>query len=89
MQQTALKRMSSDPFVRRQGFSRHLRPGDLQPWCNRWQTSLLGGVEWLTSKDDHRTTVISGLQLVHRDSCRYDPLKVFQSGRSIVERFSL
>lgn len=57
--------------------------------CAQLITSVSEGwVEWLASEDDG-ATVLSGLQLVHRESCRYDPRKVFRSGRSVVEGLSL
>lgn len=58
--------------------------------CAQLITSVSEGwVEWLASEDDRGATVLSGLQLVHRESCRYDPRKVFRSGRSVVEGLSL
>jgi len=58
--------------------------------CARLITSISSGwVEWLASEDDQGATILSGLRLVHRDSCRYDPRKVFRTGRSVVEGLSL
>lgn len=48
-----------------------------------------GWVEWLASEDDTGATVLSGLRLVHRESCRYDPFAVFRDRRSVVEGLSL
>ena len=48
-----------------------------------------GWVEWLASEDDHGATILGGLRLVHGESCRYDPRKVFRSGRTVVEGLSL
>ena len=56
-----------------------------------------GWVEWLASEDKHGNDILSGLRLVHRGlqkngrnhSCRYDPLKEFRSGRTIVEGLPL
>ena len=58
--------------------------------CAQLITSVSEGwVEWLASEDDHGATILSGLRLVHRESCRYDPRKVFRSGRTVVEGLSL
>jgi hypothetical protein len=58
--------------------------------CAQLITSVSEGwVEWLASEDDHGATILNGLRLVHRESCRYDPRKVFRSGRSVVEGLSL
>ena len=54
--------------------------------CARLITSITDGwVEWLASEDDNGAEVLSGLRLVHRESCRYDPLTVFRNRRSVVE----
>ena len=58
--------------------------------CHQLITSVnKGRVEWLASEDDHGATILSGLRLVHRESCRYDPQSVFRSGQSVVEGLSL
>jgi hypothetical protein len=58
--------------------------------CPQLITSVSEGwVEWLASEDEHGATILSGLRLVHRASCRYDPRKVFGSARSVVEGLSL
>jgi hypothetical protein len=58
--------------------------------CTQLISSISEGwVEWLASEDDHGAETLSGLRLVHRESCRYDPRKVFQSDRSVVEGLSL
>jgi len=48
-----------------------------------------GWVEWLASEDDSGATVVNGLRLVHRESCRYDARTVFRNRRSVVEGLSL
>jgi hypothetical protein len=48
-----------------------------------------GWVEWLASEDEAGAAMVNGLRLVHRESCRYDALTVFRSGRSVVEGLSL
>src|SRR5215468_8080044 len=58
--------------------------------CGRLINSVIDGwVEWLASEDDGGATILSGLRLVHRESCRYDPRNVFRNGRSVVEGLSL
>ncbi|HEX6821904.1 MAG TPA: hypothetical protein VF123_07605 [Candidatus Sulfotelmatobacter sp.] len=56
-----------------------------------------GWVEWLASEDKQGNDILSGLRLVHRGlqkngrnhTCRYDPLKEFRSGKTIVEGLPL
>ena len=58
--------------------------------CGQLITSVSDGwVEWLASEDDAGATILNGLRLVHRESCRYDPSSVFRNGRSVVEGLSL
>lgn len=58
--------------------------------CARLITSVSDGwVEWLASEDDTGATVVDGLRLVHRRSCRYDAHAVFRNRRSVVEGLSL
>lgn len=58
--------------------------------CCQLITSVSDGwVEWLASEDDGGGTILNGLRLVHRESCRYDPGAVFRNGRSVVEGLSL
>ena len=67
--------------------------------CGELITTIEGGwVEWLASESDRGEEVLSGLQLVHRGSiqqnggqqaCRYDPLKQFRNGKTIVEGLPL
>ncbi len=58
--------------------------------CARLITSVNDGwVEWLASEDDNGATIINGLRLVHRGSCRYDARTVFRNRRSVVEGLSL
>jgi hypothetical protein len=58
--------------------------------CSRLITSVSDGwVEWLDSEDDGGATILTGLRLVHRGSCRYDPRTVFRNDRSVVEGLSL
>ena len=58
--------------------------------CGQLITSVSDGwVEWLASEDDGGGTILNGLRLVHRESCRYDPGAVFRNGRSVVEGLSL
>lgn len=58
--------------------------------CAQLITSVHDGwVEWLASEDDKGATVVNGLRLVHRESCRYDTHTVFRNRRSLVERLSL
>lgn len=72
----------------------HLRLRDYAGWhcdfCARLITSVSDGwVEWLASEDDSGATILNGLRLVHRGSCRYDTLTVFGSRRSVVEGLCL
>lgn len=48
-----------------------------------------GWVEWLASEDDTGATIVNGLRLVHRESCRYDARTVFRNRRSVVEGLCL
>jgi hypothetical protein len=58
--------------------------------CARLITSVSDGwVEWLASEDDTGATIVNGLHLVHRESCRYDAHTVFRNRRSVVEGLSL
>ncbi len=58
--------------------------------CARLITSVSDGwVEWLASESDTGATILNGLRLVHRESCRYDARTVFRSGRSVVEGLCL
>lgn len=58
--------------------------------CARLITSVSDGwVEWLASEDDTGATILNGLRLVHRESCRYDARTVFRHGRSVVEGLCL
>ena len=58
--------------------------------CGQLITSVSDGwVEWLDSEVDGGATILNGLRLVHRESCRYDPRTVFRNGRSVVEGLSL
>lgn len=58
--------------------------------CARLITCVSDGwVEWLASEDDAGATVLNGLRLVHRESCRYDAHTVFRNRRSVVEGLSL
>ena len=58
--------------------------------CARLITSVNDGwVEWLASEDDKSGTILTGLRLVHRESCRYDAYTVFRKRRSVVEGLSL
>jgi hypothetical protein len=58
--------------------------------CARLITSVGDGwLEWLAAEDDSGATIVQGLQLVHRESCRYDADTVFRNGRSVVEGFCL
>jgi hypothetical protein len=66
--------------------------------CGELITSIEGGwVEWLASENDRGQEVLMGLRLVHRDSirpkgkkgCRYDSLKEFRNGKTIVEGLPL
>ena len=54
--------------------------------CARLITDIGDGwVEWLASEDKAGATILHGLRLVHRESCRYDARTVFRNGRSVVE----
>jgi hypothetical protein len=58
--------------------------------CTELITSVGDGwVEWLASEDESGATILSGLRLVHRWSCRYDVRTVFRDHRSVVEGLSL
>jgi hypothetical protein len=67
--------------------------------CGELITSIEGGwVEWLASESDRGQEVLRGLRLIHRDSirpngenkvCRYDSLKEFRNGKTIVEGLPL
>jgi hypothetical protein len=48
-----------------------------------------GWVEWLASEDESGATILSGLRMVHRESCRYDVRTVFRNTRSVAEGLSL
>jgi hypothetical protein len=72
----------------------HMSLRDYAGWhcdsCARLITSVRDGwVEWLASEDDSGTTILSGLRLVHRESCRYDARTVFRNRRSVVEGLCL
>lgn len=59
-------------------------------FCARLITSVSDGwVEWLAAEDDAGATIVNGLRLVHRESCRYDARAVFRNRRSVVEGLSL
>jgi hypothetical protein len=67
--------------------------------CGELINSIEGGwVEWLASESDRGQEVLRGLRLVHRGSirpngnkkgCRYDSLKEFRNGKTIVEGLPL
>jgi hypothetical protein len=67
--------------------------------CGEFITTIEGGwVEWLASESDRGQEIFRGLQLVHRGSiqpngrrqaCRYDSLKEFRNGKTIVEGLPL
>jgi len=58
--------------------------------CARLITSVSDGwVEWLASDEDNGAEFLSGLRLVHRESCRYDARTVFRNCRSVVEGLCL
>ena len=58
--------------------------------CDRLITSVHDGwVEWLASEDDNGAETLSGLRLVHRESCRYDVCTVFRNRRTVVEGLCL
>jgi hypothetical protein len=72
----------------------YLRLRDCAGWhcdaCDRLITSVSDGwVEWLASEDDTGATILNGLRLVHRVSCRYDARAVFRNHRSVVEGLCL
>lgn len=72
----------------------YLRLRNYEGWhcdcCARLITSVNEGwVEWLASEDDTGATILNGLRLVHRESCRYDANTVFRNRRSVVEGLSL
>lgn len=72
----------------------HLRLRNYAGWhcdfCARLITTVSDGwVEWLASEDDTGATILNGLRLVHRGSCRYDTRTVFGSRRSVVEGLCL
>ena len=72
----------------------HVRMLDYAGWrcggCARLITSVSDGwVEWLASEDGAGATILSGLRLVHRESCRYDARAVFGVRRSVVEGLCL
>ena len=72
----------------------HLRLCNSMGWqcasCARLITTVTDGwVEWLASEDDNGATILGGLRLVHRESCRYDARTVFRNRRSVVEGLSL
>jgi hypothetical protein len=71
----------------------HLRLRDAMGWrcacCARLITNVSDGwVEWLSSEDSG-AEILSGLRLVHRESCRYDVRTVFGTRRSVVEGLCL
>lgn len=58
--------------------------------CDHLITSVDDGwVEWLASEDDNGAEILSGLRLVHRESCRYDVRTAFRDRRSVVEGLCL
>lgn len=72
----------------------HLKLRNYMGWrcasCAQLITSVGDGwVEWLASEDDKGATILSGLRLVHRESCRYDARTVFRDRRSVVEGLCL
>lgn len=72
----------------------HLRLRNCLGWycdsCARLISSVDDGwVEWLASEDENGATILSGLRLVHRESCRYDARTVFGNRRSVVEGLCL
>lgn len=72
----------------------YLRLRDYAGWhcdsCAQLITSVnQGWVEWLASEDGNGTTIVNGLRLVHRESCRYDARTVFRNRRSLVEGLCL
>ena len=76
------------------GPTTHLSMRNYMGWrcasCERLITSVRDGwVEWLASEDDNGAEILSGLRLVHRESCRYDVRMVFGNRRSVVEGLCL
>ena len=72
----------------------HLKLRNYAGWhcdsCAGLITSISDGwVEWLASEDDTGATILNGLRLVHRESCRYDAHTVFRNRRSVVEGLCL
>lgn len=72
----------------------HLRLRNYTGWHCDSCASLIktvtdGWVEWLASEDDNGATILNGLRLVHRESCRYDARTVFRNRRSVVEGLCL
>jgi hypothetical protein len=66
--------------------------------CGELITSIeVGWVEWLASESDRGQEVLRGLRLVHcgsirltgKKSCRYDSVKEFRKGKTIVEGLPL
>lgn len=58
--------------------------------CAQLITSVnCGWVEWLASEDGTGATIVNGLRLVHRESCRYDARTVFRNNRSVAEGLCL
>lgn len=79
---------------RKIGRTKYLRFRNHAGWhcdsCDRLIESVHDGwVEWLASEDDTGATIVDGLHLVHRESCRYDAHTVFRNRRSVVEGLSL
>ena len=72
----------------------HLKLRNSMGWrcatCGQLITSVSDGwVEWLASEDDNGAEILSGLRLVHRESCRYDVRTVFRDRQSVVEGLCL
>jgi hypothetical protein len=80
-----------------------IKVGKFHGWgcdlCGELITTIENGwVEWLASETDCGEEVLRGLRLVHRRSippngrrqgCRYDPIKEFKRGKTIVEGLPL
>jgi hypothetical protein len=72
----------------------HLGLRDYAGWRCDSCTGLIsnvrdGWVEWLASEDGTGATIVNGLRLVHRESCRYDARMVFRERQSVVEGLCL
>jgi hypothetical protein len=84
------KRVRSARICNMSGFNLHNFRGWHCASCAELITSTRDGwVEWLASEDDSAGTILSGLRLVHDNSCRYDVRAAFRNDRSVVEGLSL